>query len=358
MLSRTTTCMLLLLAAAAAGVIVLWGPVLRVDAAVKPALNSFEQSKSSSDWVAAGPGRIEPISGEIRIGASASGRIENVLVRSRDKVSKGTLLALIDDSEQSARVKAAEAEVSFREAERDTAISGSVPNNRRSAEDSAAQAEKEVRSLQAAIDRLAAAGSSIVEIDAAQSLFAASEIRLAKSQSLLDALTSSAQAPRPSRTESALAVARAELGIAYAALEKTRVRASRNGRILQVLKSTGDMASGAHDDVLLTMGDIDQLRVRIEIDESDIGNITIGQHIIIRCDAFPNKDFPGTVSLIAASARPRILSAQQSSGAAKDNALEVMATLETAAPLIAGMRVDALFEAKTLANSTGGKNEN
>lgn len=353
--SRTTMCLLVVLAGSTAGALVIWGPSLMADAAVTPATNSLPQSQPLQDWVAAGPGRIEPVSGEIRIAASASGRIENLLVRPRDKVSKGALLAVIDDSEQRARVKAAEAEVSFREAERDTAISSSVPNERRSAEDGAAHAERELRRLQAAIDDLASAGASTEEIDAAQSRLEKSAIQMAESQRALDALTAG-DGPRPSRTESALAVARAELGIAHAVLEKTRVRALRNGTILQVLKSPGDMASAADGDVLVTMGDIDQLRVRIEIDESDIGNISIGQRAVIRCDAFASKGFIGTVSLIAASARARTLNAQDASGTAKDNALEIIVDLEASAPLVPGMRVDAFFETTNLADTRGGAN--
>ena len=358
MLSRTTMCLLFVLAGLPAGAIVAWGPLLLADAAVTQGSNSLPQSQSSPDWVAAGPGRIEPVSGEIRIAASASGRIENLLVRSRDKVSRGALLAVIDDTEQQARVNAAQAEVSFREAERDTAISGSVPNERRSAEDRAAQAEKELRQTQAAIDQLTVAGASIEEIGAAQSRLAASEAQLAESQRALGVMTASAEVSRPSRTESALAVARAELGIAYAVLEKSRIRAPRNGTILQVLKSPGDMAASSFDDVLVTMGDIDLLRARIEIDESDIGNISIGQRVIVRCDAFPNKDFAGTVSLIAASARPRALNVQHASGTARDNALEIIVDLNASTPLVPGMRVDAFFEATNLADTSGGSNGN
>lgn len=354
--SRTTMCLLVVLAGSTAGALVIWGPSLLAHAAVTPATNSLPQSQPLQDWVAAGPGRIEPVSGEIRIAASASGRIENLLVRPRDKVSKGALLAVIDDSEQRARVKAAEAEVSFREAERDTAISSSVPNERRSAEDGAAHAERELRRLQAAIDDLASAGASTEEIDAAQSRLEKNAIQMAESQRALDALTASGDGPRPSRTESALAVARAELGIAHAVLEKTRVRALRNGTILQVLKSPGDMASAAEGDVLVTMGDIEQLRVRIEIDESDIGNISIGQRAVIRCDAFASKGFIGTVSLIAASARARTLNAQDASVTAKDNALEIIVDLEASAPLVPGMRVDAFFETTNLADTRGGAN--
>src|SRR5262249_56271582 len=62
---------------------------------------------------AAGLGRVEPLSREIRIAASVPGRIAEVLVRANDKVFAGELLVRLDDEEAAARVAAAEARVAL-----------------------------------------------------------------------------------------------------------------------------------------------------------------------------------------------------------------------------------------------------
>jgi HlyD family secretion protein len=299
---------------------------------------------AAGDWVAAGPGRVEPITGEIRVGSPVAGQIGSILVFPRDKVFKGALLAIIEDSEQQARVKAAEAEVAFRESERDVALSAGVANERRSAEDNLAKAEKDMRRDQAALDQLAATHAQAQAIDTAQTALAASRTKFLEMRRALEVVLSSPNAPRPTRTESAVVVARAELGVAHAALDKTRVRAPRDGVILQSLKTEGDMASATLEDVLFTMGDISRLRVRVEVDENDIGNIAAGQGVIVRSDAFTHWDISGVVAHIGVNARARVLGAQRAIVTPKDNAIDVIVELDTSTPLVPGMRVDAFFK--------------
>ncbi len=296
------------------------------------------------DWVAAGPGRVEPISGEIRVGTPVAGQIQSILVWPRDKVSKGALLAIIEDSEQQARVKAADADVAFRESERDIALSAGVPNERRSAEDAAAKGERDMRRDQAALDELQLSHASGQTIDGAQTALAASRSKYIELRRALDVLLVSSNVTRPSRTESAVTVARAELGVAFAALDKTRVRAPRDGVILQSLKTEGDMASATLEDVLFTMGDISRLRVRAEIDENDITNISAGQRVVVRSDAFANWDIAGVVAHIGVNARARTLAAQRAIVTPKDNAIDVIVELDAATPLVPGMRVDVFFK--------------
>lgn len=307
-------------------------------------------------WIAAGPGRVEPISGEMRITATSAGRIEEIFVRVRDVVSKGTLLAISDDREQRARVKSAEAEVEFREAERESALASSVPNTRRLADDAVAKAERDLWRAQDNFDRLSQTRNSSAAMQAAKSELGTSTASLNSAREKLDALLASGDAARPTRIESALAVARAELGIAMLALEKTRIRAPSDGTVLNVAKVPGEMASGAPDDALLVMGNIERLRCKVELDENEIGNIAIGQRVVVHSDAFPNLDFGGTVALIGASARPRVLAGPNSQPTAKDNALEIMVELNQSTPLIPGMRVDAFFQVTNVADGKGGQN--
>ncbi len=345
MASRYGSAALLLLAGVSAGMLASRSSGLFKPAPDLQAASVQSQSISELDWAAAGPGRTEPISGEIRVGSAIAGQLNSILVKPHGKVSQGTLLATVDDSEQLARVRAAEVEVSFREAERDIALSSSTPNERRTAEDNLAIAQQKVRRAQAAYDNLAETKAAANSIAAADAALLALQNQLAEKRRVLETVVASETVPRPTRADSAVEVARAELGIASAALEKTRVRAPRDGIILQLFKTPGEMASAAAEDAILAMGDIERLRVRVEIDEDDLGNVALGQRAVIRCDAFPGQDFHGTVSQIGATARPRAIAARSSVPSTKDNALDVMVELDASAPLVPGMRVDAFFEA-------------
>lgn len=353
MIRIVLTSALLLAIGIGAGFVVGRSPQFAPSPATTPEIEKAAAPASEPEWVAAAPGRVEPVSGEIKISASAAGQIDGIFVKPRDRVQKGDLLAIIDDREQHAHVKSAEAEVTFREAERDTALSAAVPNERRIAEDRVAKTESDLRLARAQLDLASIAASMPAAIAAARANFGVQELALKDAQSKLLAIVTAPDATRPNRTESALAVARSELAIATAAFDKTRVRAPRDGSVLQVLRLAGDTASTASEDVLVTMGDMSRLRVKVELDENEAGNIVAGQHVVIRSDAFPNKDFSGIVSLIGAAARPRTLTGPNAIPATKDNALEVIAELEAAAELVPGMRIDAFFEAPSLAESKG-----
>ncbi len=353
MLSRHVRSALLVVVGVGGAVLLSKAPKYPAAAAITTQTDQSQDVATEPDWIAAGPGKVEPISGETSITAATAGRIDKIVVRVRDKAVEGALLAIVDDSEQLARVQAAEADVSFREAERDNAISSSLPNPRQAAEDSVAESQSEVWRNQLALDRLAATGASADAIDTAQASLAHSRALLAESRKTLAALEKSNDAPRPTRTESALAVARAERDIAYAVLEKTRIRAPRAGTVLNILKLPGDTASAAPDDTVIALGDIDRLRVRAEIDEVDIANISLGQHVIVRSDAFPEKDFAGAVSFIAAVARPRALAAHHAVPTVRDNAIQVIVDLAVPSPLVPGMRVDVFFEPTPSSNSKG-----
>ena len=66
---------------------------------------------SARKWDATAPGRIEPRTQAVRLGAGTVGRIAEVRVNANDKVFAGELLVRLDDEEALARVAAAEARV-------------------------------------------------------------------------------------------------------------------------------------------------------------------------------------------------------------------------------------------------------
>ena len=60
--------------------------------------------------LAAGPGRVEPISEEISVSAQVSGRLQDVFVEEGDRIAQGQVIAVINNVEHLARVRSAEAE--------------------------------------------------------------------------------------------------------------------------------------------------------------------------------------------------------------------------------------------------------
>jgi HlyD family secretion protein len=77
--------------------------------------------------------------------------------------------------------------------------------------------------------------------------------------------------------------------------------------------------------VLLTIADLSVMEVEVEVDETDVVGVHLGQEANIRVDAFPSVTFKGQVTEIGSSALQRSLAASASTQEAKD--FKVVVTL-------------------------------
>src|SRR6185436_15614502 len=123
--------------------------------AVKADNASKPKAAPKSGWATSAAGRVEPTGGEVRIGTQAPGRVAEVLVSLNDKVVAGDLLARVDDEELIGRANAALAEATVRKRERDSTetSSGKLAQDRRSAEDAVANAERQLVQSREDFDR-------------------------------------------------------------------------------------------------------------------------------------------------------------------------------------------------------------
>lgn len=306
-------------------------------------------------WAASATGRVEPKDGEVRISSEAPGRIVDVVASTNDQVQAGDPLVLLDSADLLPKLSAAQSEAEVRILERDEEPATGLALERRKAEDALNTSERARFSAQQAFDdafRVAKEGGG--DANAAKSArdkLAQAQKTVNDNRAALDAVLAKPDLPKPTRLESALWVARTDVAQVENAIDKTRVRAPANGSILNVWAKVGEMAAPSADAALLLFGDISSLRVRAEVEERDVTKIRVGQRVIVRADAFPDKDFEGTVTQVApALGSPRITSR----GPRRPNdveVLEVLIALDGTPPLLTGMRVDAFFRHETSASA-------
>jgi HlyD family secretion protein len=300
-------------------------------------------------WAASAPGRVEPAGGDIRMSAQVPGRVTEVLVGVNDKVAGGDLLLRLADEDLAARVNAARAEVAVRKRDRDNENVNKAAQDRRSAEDKMADAEQKLSFAREDLDRAlkvkrnGAAGTA-TDIDKAREAAAKAGEQLEQARTTLRKIMSG-DTPAPTRLEAALAAARAELSLAEAALERTRIRAPSNGSILQINARVGETVAPSPENLLVVLGDVTSLRVRAELEERDIGKVRVGQGAVVRSDAFPGKDFEGSVSSLARSLGPSKLGQRGPRRPTDIDVLEVIIDLTGQPPLLPGMRVDVFLKA-------------
>ncbi len=99
--------------------------------------------------------------------------------------------------------------------------------------------------------------------------------------------------------------ARALLKQAQDDLNKTRIYAPIDGTISRRNKEPGEIALGSQfqEDVILVLSNLSGMEALVEVDENDIVSISLGDAAMIEVDALPGKQFRGTVTEIASSAK-------------------------------------------------------
>jgi HlyD family secretion protein len=306
-------------------------------------------------WAASAPGRVEPAGGEIRMSAQVPGRVTEVLVAVNDKVVAGDLLVKLADEDLVARVNAARAEVAVRKRDRDNDTAGKAAQDRRAAEDKFADAEQKLSFAREDLDRALkvsrnGSGPPSDTVDKSRDAVAKASDQVEQARTSLRKMMSN-DPPAPTRLEAALTAARAELSLAEAALERTRIRAPSNGSILQLNARVGESVAPSPENLLVVLGDVTSLRVRAELEERDIGKVRAGQGAVVRSDAFPGKDFEGSVSSLARSLGPSKLGQRGPRRPTDIDVLEVIIDLTGEPPLLPGMRVDVFLKADASAPS-------
>jgi len=103
-----------------------------------------------------------------------------------------------------------------------------------------------------------------------------------------------------------VAVAKAGLARAEEELSRTTIYSPLDGTVSQLNSELGERVVGTAmmtGTEIMTVADLNQMEARVDIGEIDIPLIQLGQKAVLEVDAFRDREFRGTVSEIANSAR-------------------------------------------------------
>ncbi len=98
--------------------------------------------------------------------------------------------------------------------------------------------------------------------------------------------------------------AKASLDQAKDNLSKTTIFAPISGTVIALRKEQGEIAMGStfQADIIMSVGDLTQMEVEVEVNENDVVEVSIGDSVEIEIDAIPDTSFKGVVTEIAHSA--------------------------------------------------------
>jgi HlyD family secretion protein len=319
------------------------------------AAQSAETTPQRPQWAASATGRVEPKDSEIRLIAEVPAKIVEVLAKNNDSVSSGDLLVRLDSDDLDSKLTSAQAEALVREREREEEPVKGLALERRNAEDAVNTSEQAVFAARNALDETyrkskAGQGDANALTKAREDLKKADE-KLAADRATLAQTNAKPDMPLPTRLESSLTAARMDVAQIENAIEKTRVRAPSDGTVLNVWAKLGETAMPSAEASLVLFGDLSSLRVRAEVEERDVPKLRVGQRVVVRADAYPDKDFEGVVTEISQALGPPRITTRGPRRPNDVEVLEVLISLDGKPPLLTGMRVDAFFRNDTQASA-------
>ena len=302
---------------------------------------------AKSSTVVTAPGRVEPVSEELRIGAELNGKLAAVLAEEGDRVRRGQVIARLENADFAARVSHAEAVVAQRQAALDRLVNGSRIEEQR-------EAEAAVQEARAVLDNAAADVMRRRELfrtgDIARVDLDRYERELTVAQARYDAASERrALVDRPTRHEDLagaradLAAARASLAEARALLAKTVIRSPIDGIVLRKHLKTGESVSDQGQDTILRLGDDSALRVRVDVDEADVARVREGQSAYITAEAYGARRFTGRVVRVGQLMGRKNIRTDEPTERVDTKVLETLVQLDAGQRLPAGLRVDVMI---------------
>ena len=289
--------LLALLAIAAA--VVAWG-VLRKTA--PPKINFTPVKRTTLTSTLPTNGKVEPFEWQA-IRAERAGILSRVAVRDGETVEKDQVIASIADPSLQADLQGGEARVAEARANLSALEAGGKPAELADIENSLKQAQLQLQQEQKdadALQRLAQKqAATALEVDAARQKVKQSETEIQGLEQRRTALVG----------KSDVAAARARLQDAQAAYDLARdraaqsvVRAPMTGVIYGLAARTGGYVNPG--DLLANIGKLDRLRVRVYVDEPELGRVAEGEPVTITWQALPGKQWNGTVERKPTSIQP------------------------------------------------------
>jgi ABC exporter DevB family membrane fusion protein len=315
-----------------------------------PAGQVDERAPMPEGDLVGGNGIIEPAERETRVAAPTAGLVSVIRVKEADHVKKDDVLAELDSAVEAAQVKAAEADVASAKANLDRTLHGVRVEDREAshADANAARAKAELsKSALARADQLIKSGAiTREELDQKQQTFAADE---ANARAMDERFRSAANGSRVEDIAAAraqLAAAESRLDQNKASLERRFVRAPYDGEILQVKARVGEYYTPGQSEPILVLGDTSKLRVRMDVDERDVGKVSLGKSAYAVVDAYPNKKFSGKVTEIGRRMGRKNVRTDEPTERLDTKILEVVIDLDDPKGLVPGLRVTSYVDAK------------
>jgi HlyD family secretion protein len=298
---------------------------------------------------AAAPGLVEPFGEEREVASQVIGVIGKMLVEENDLVRADQPIAIVENSEQAARLAAARAQLIEAKAQLEKAVNGARPEERREAEDNLAQFDADLNMANLDFARkepLVKSGATTqATLDQSTATLRAIKARRAAAAERLAVIQAGTRHEDIAVAQSVVARLEAETQLAQALLDKTIIRSPIDGVILRRQRNAGEAVTNIDPTPIAIVGDLSRLRVRAEVDETDIGHVRLGQRVEVTADAYPGQRFGGQVARISQRLGAKLVNTGRPAERADMKVMQALIDLDPGVKLPVGLRVDVFFVA-------------
>jgi HlyD family secretion protein len=246
-------------------------------------------------------GKIEAVT-QVDISSDITGRIVKLTVREGDLVKKGQLLVQIDPSQYQSVVQRAEA---------------FLQSSQASLQQVRANRDQAKRQLDRALE-IRRANPNLIAAETVEQAQQAYDVAVANYNS----------------TDSQVDQARAQLQEARDNLAKTRIYAPIDGRVTRLAVEEGEVAVpgtfSRETGLLMRVADLSGILAKVDVDETDVVRLSLGDSVAVSIDAFPDTTFVGRVTKIGNSAK--VSASSGGGGAQTERAVDFEVEVELVNP--------------------------
>ncbi|HEX6544685.1 MAG TPA: efflux RND transporter periplasmic adaptor subunit [Bryobacteraceae bacterium] len=249
---------------------------------------------------------------KIEVASKVNGRVAWIGVEKGDKVKAGQVLVRLEDTEYRAQLMQARGQLANLQARLAELLNGSRPDEIARARADVNEAKAELENNQATLNRTRSLVNDGVlskqSLDDAQAKYDSS---LAKVHSLQQTLNLAVLGPRKEEIDQVRGqIMQAQGQVAYAEdqLRNTQIRAPITGTILDrnvekgEFVTTGFVGDKGAKGYIVTMADLNDLKVELDISQDDFPKLGPQQKGIITTDAYPDRKYQGFIDEVSPEA--------------------------------------------------------
>jgi len=238
-------------------------------------------------------GKVEPVTWAAAHSA-ISGLVASVSVERGQNVKAGQVLITLDSGEARAALESAQSRVAAAKAQLEVEHNGGRAADLAEIENSLSAAKVQTAAAQRNLDSLKRLegqnAATKLDVQTAQDTLAKAQIQVSQLEARKRTLVTP---PDRQMSEAKLRDAAAAVELAQHNLSETVIHAPISGSLYQF-----DLKPGAYvqpGELVAAIGRLDQVRVRVYVDEPELGRVSLGVPVIIRWDAKPDKQWSGKV---------------------------------------------------------------